>query len=120
MARQLNLLSPKFVENTKAPGRYSDGGGLYLQVSAGKNGSITKSWLFRYMRGGGTSREMGLGATSMRKGDGYTSHSGARLKRTKAREMLETGLDPLEAKRASRDAQRLQVATAVTFSQCAA
>jgi hypothetical protein len=68
MARQLNLLSPKFVENANDPGRYSDGGGLYLQVSAGRSGGITKSWLFRYMRGGTTSREMGLGAASMRKG----------------------------------------------------
>jgi hypothetical protein len=70
MARPLNLLSPKFVETVADPGRYSDGGGLYLQVSACKDG-VTKSWLFRYMRGGATSREMGLGAMSMRKGDGY-------------------------------------------------
>ena len=60
MARSLNLLSPKFVENTTDPGRYSDGGGLYLQVWAGKKGGVTKSWLFRCMRGGTTSREMGL------------------------------------------------------------
>jgi integrase len=120
MARLLNLLSPKFVENATNPGRYSDGGGLYLQVTAGKSGSITKSWLFRYMRGGTTSREMGLGATSMRKGDGYTTLSGARQKRTQAREMLEAGFDPLEAKRNGKLAQKLDAAKAMTFSQCAA
>jgi hypothetical protein len=95
MARQLNLLSPKFVETIAEPGRYSDGGGLYLQVTAASAGGVTKSWLFRYMRGGATSREMGLGATSMRKGDGYTTLLQARQKRTRAREMLESGIDPL-------------------------
>jgi integrase len=120
MARRLNLLSPKFVENTADPGRYSDGGGLYLQVAAAKSGGVTKSWLFRYMRGGTTSREMGLGASSMRKGDGYTTLSGARQKRTHAREMLEAGIDPLEAKRNGKLAQKLDAAKAMTFSQCAA
>jgi integrase len=118
MARPLNLLSPKFVETVADPGRYSDGGGLYLQVSACKDG-VTKSWLFRYMRGGATSREMGLGAMSMRKGDGYTTLSQARQKRTKAREMLESGIDPLQVKRAGRAAQRLEAAKSMTFRQCA-
>src|SRR5258708_10138891 len=51
MARRLNLLGPKFVETIEKPGRYADGGGLYLQVAASRNGGVTKSWLFRYMRG---------------------------------------------------------------------
>jgi hypothetical protein len=93
MARPLNLLSPKFVETVAEPGKYSDGGGLYLQVSPSTDG-VTKSWLFRYMRGGKISREMGLGATSMRKGDGYTTLNQARQKRTRAREMLEGGHVP--------------------------
>src|SRR6185312_4799582 len=108
MARQLNLLDTKSVENASDPGRYADGGGLYLQVTTAKNGGVTKSWLFRYMRGGTTSREMGLGATSMRKGDGYTTLSGARQKRAQAREMLEAGIDPLEAKRNGKLAQKLE------------
>src|SRR5947209_3155739 len=113
MARRLNLLSSKFVDTVEKPGRYADGGGLYLQVTAGRTGSITKSWLFRYMRGGSTSREMGLGATNMRKGDGYTTLAQARQKRTKAREMLEAGIDPLEAKRAGRAAERLHAAKSI-------
>jgi integrase len=120
VARQLNLLSPKFVETTTDPGRYSDGGGLYLQVTAGKNGGVTKSWLFRYMRGGTTSREMGLGAMSMRKGDGYTTLRKARQKRTHARELLESGIDPLEVKRSGKIAEKLDKAKAMTFAQCAA
>ena len=90
MPRDLNKLSAKFVETVTKPGRYADGGGLYLQVSKAKQG-VTKSWLFRYMRGGSTSRAMGLGAVSTRNGDGYTTLVKARQKRTKAREMLESG-----------------------------
>jgi hypothetical protein len=77
MARRLNLLSPKFVETIEKPGRYADGGGLYLQVGASRNGGVTKSWLFRYMRGhlsrtgNPTSREMGLGPLSTNKRDGF-------------------------------------------------
>ena len=79
MARRLNLLSPKFVEMIEKPGRYADGGGLYLQVAVAKNGGTTKSWLFRYMRrhrsrsGKPTSREMGLGPLSTNKRDGFVS-----------------------------------------------
>ncbi len=121
MSRQLNLLSPRFVETVEEPGRYSDGGGLYLQVSPSRTeGVVTKSWLFRYMRGGTTSREMGLGATSMRKGDGYTTLAQARQKRARARETLEAGFDPLELKRAGKTAEKVNKAKGITFSQCAA
>ena len=40
----------------KTPGRYSDGHGLWLQISQ----SGTKAWLFRYMING-RARHMGLG-----------------------------------------------------------
>jgi integrase len=116
--RDLNKLSAKFVETVREPGRYADGGGLYLQVSKGTAG-VTKSWLFRYMRGGSTSRAMGLGAVSTRNGDGYTTLVKARQKRTKAREMLESGIDPLQSKRAGQTAERLEKARLVTFAQCA-
>jgi integrase len=119
MARPINLLSPKFVTAVAEPGKYSDGGGLYLQVSPSTKG-VTKSWIFRYMRGGKISREMGLGAMNMRKGDGYTTLNQARQKRTRAREMLEAGIDPLQEKRAARAASRLQAAKGVTFGECAA
>jgi hypothetical protein len=49
-----------------------DGGGLWLQVSAGKDGQINKSWIFRYAAAGTKisrtgreyrrERQMGLGA----------------------------------------------------------
>jgi len=47
-------ITATFVRKTKRPGKYPDGGNLYLQVSEStrKNGrkAITKSWLFRYSR----------------------------------------------------------------------
>ena len=101
MARKLNLLSPKFIETIDRPGRYSDGGGLYLQVTAGRNG-VTKCWLFRYMRGHVSrsgkpmSREMGLGPLSTNKRDGYISTKEARDRAYLARESLKAGVDPLE------------------------
>ena len=119
MARELNKLTPKFVENIAEPARYSDGGGLYLQVAAAKDGGVNKSWLFRYMRGGSTSREMGLGGASMVKDDGYTTLKQARQKRTKARELLESGIDPIEVKRAGKIAEKIERAKAVTFEHCA-
>jgi integrase len=126
MARRLNLLSPKFIETIEKPGRYADGGGLYLQVSAGRNGGVSKSWLFRYMRGHVSrtgkpmSREMGLGPLSTNKRDGFISTKEARDRAYQARETLKAGIDPLVAKRALRTAERLEGAKAMTFSQCAA
>jgi integrase len=126
MARRLNLLSPKFIETIEKPGRYADGGGLYLQVTAGKNGGITKSWLFRFMRGHVSrtgkplSREMGLGPLSTNKRDGYITIKEARDRAYSARESLKIGVDPLVAKIALRTAERLEGAKAMTFSQCAA
>src|ERR1700730_2178280 len=43
------------------PGLYADGGGLYLQVTIGTDGSPRKSWLFRFSLHG-RARHMGLGA----------------------------------------------------------
>jgi hypothetical protein len=44
MARHVNRLSALQVNRTTRPGRYADGGGLWLQIT--KTGA--KSWLFRY------------------------------------------------------------------------
>jgi integrase len=126
MARRLNLLSPKFIENIDKPGRYADGGGLYLQVAASKSGGVTKSWLFRYMRGHVSrtgkpmSREMGLGALSTNKRDGFITTKEARDRAYRAREDLKAGSDPIDSRQALRAARRLTEAKLVTFSQCAA
>lgn len=53
--RTLNRLTAIQVARTKKPGVYSDGGGLYLQVTS----NLVKSWLFLYMLHG-RARGMGL------------------------------------------------------------
>ena len=55
-SRAKHRLSAKFVENQSKPGRYSDGGGLWLQVARGGS----KSWLFVY-RWDGRRPQLGLG-----------------------------------------------------------
>ena len=55
MARAMNKLTPKTVAALSKTGNFSDGGGLYLQISA--YGS--KNWVFRFTLHG-RKREMGL------------------------------------------------------------
>jgi hypothetical protein len=56
MSRTLNRLKPLAVDKAKTPGRYADGGGLYLVVKPGPR----KSWAFIYRRGAKMT-ELGLG-----------------------------------------------------------
>ena len=107
MARTTGRLTALKVDRAKRPGMYSDGGGLYLQVS--DNGA---SWIYRYMIGG-RAREMGLGPLAL------FSLAEARAKALDARRLRHEGVDPIEAKRAARARARLDAAKAVTFKQCA-
>lgn len=100
MARVSNRLTAISVQRAKEPGRYADGGGLYLQV--GPTGG--KSWLFRYTRHG-KAREMGLGAVNV------LSLADARAAAAAVRQTLAAGADPLEAREAERRRQ-VFVATA--------
>ncbi|HEX2430579.1 MAG TPA: integrase arm-type DNA-binding domain-containing protein, partial [Aestuariivirgaceae bacterium] len=106
MARSINKLSSRAVETLKAPGRYSDGGNLYLSISA--NGG--RRWVFMY-RFAGKQREMGLGSASK----AGTSLARARELAAEARTALAAGLDPLETRKASRQADR----RVPTFGECA-
>ncbi len=54
---KLNKLSARAVATLTAPGRHSDGGGLYLLVKP----TGAKSWVFMFKREG-RQREMGLGS----------------------------------------------------------
>lgn len=100
----LHKLTALKVDRLKKPGRYGDGGGLWLNVS--KAG--TKSWVFRFMING-RSREMGLGAVHT------VSLKMARDKAHEARVMLDADKDPL----AARDRRRAVQADQRTFRQCA-
>lgn len=109
MGRALNRLTNMTVNKLNAPGHYGDGGGLWLQISdAG-----TKSWVFRFTRDG-RSREMGLGALHT------VSLADARAAALNVRKQLQEGIDPIEHRRAQRQAAQLLAARAMTFDQCAA
>lgn len=106
--RTLNRLTAVQVMRAKKPGVYSDGGGLYLQITR----TLTKSWLFRYMRDG-VSRGMGLGPIHT------VSLAEARIKAQDVRRMLLDGIDPLEAKKAKRQAERRERMKSLPFRDCA-
>ena len=59
MARAIGRLKALNVGRMVKPGRYHDGGGLYLQV----RDRDRRSWLFRFMASG-HARAMGLGSTA--------------------------------------------------------
>ena len=70
MARAIGKLSAVAADKRKAPGRLSDGGGLYLNVSP----SGSKSWVFMWTAMG-KRREMGLGpypAVGLKVGSGQS------------------------------------------------
>jgi integrase len=104
MARKLGRLSARKVASTLPPGRYADGGGLYLQVARGGS----KSWLFCYQRDG-RRHDMGLGGVSA------VPLARAREKAAAARALLADGRDPLQERRGLLAKQR----GAVTFREAA-
>ena len=87
MKRLLNKLSAQAVKNATKPGRYADGGNLYLLVDPGG----AKRWLFIF-RWQGKQREMGLGSAR------NVSLALARERATAARSLLANGVSPLDAK----------------------
>ncbi|MFM0471298.1 tyrosine-type recombinase/integrase [Paraburkholderia strydomiana] len=103
MARPIKKLSATKVRQEKTPGYYSDGGGLYLQVSP----SGSKSWIFRYARSK-KSHEIGLGAYL------NVSLESAREKADGMRRALGNGDDPL----AMRQSERAKIAAKMTFTEC--
>jgi integrase len=107
MPKKAAGLTARQVQTLKAPGMYSDGGGLYLQV--GQAGA--RSWIFRYMLAG-RRRDMGLGSAEL-----FTLAE-AREKALRARRLAAEGIDPIEARRAERANAGLDVARTRTFKAC--
>ena len=120
MRRTVGRLAQKQVINAKPPkGRsavlVSDGGNLYLQCTLADDGSVRRSWVFRY-EARGQRHELGLGPL-------YTvGLAEARERARSLRLQILDGIDPLEARRAA-ERERLQQKAAqakvVTFRQCA-
>jgi integrase len=107
MAKEVNKLDALTVSKQTKQGRFADGNGLYLQVTATGN----KSWLFRYMREG-KAREMGLGAIST------LTLKDARKKAGEMRAQLFDGRDPLGERKAKATAIKKAKANSKTFSEC--
>jgi integrase len=127
MPRQAKPLSAMKVRTAK-PGRYCDGGGLYLLVRP----NDTRFWLFRYrMPGGAKQREMGLGPVELSRVDRpdepvELAPAGTNPARTLAEarvlagelfRSVRMGRDPLTERR---DAKKVEAPTARTFSDVAA
>jgi hypothetical protein len=95
----------KRTSKSERPIRIGDGDGLYLQITSNN----TKSWLFRYTLHG-KAREMGLGPAGTPP-DGVPLAK-ARALASEARGLLRDGKDPIDARRAGREAQRQAAADA--------
>lgn len=107
MARSLNKLSARKVETLAKPGDYCDGGGLWLQISP----SGSKSWLYRFNLNG-KRRHYGLGSLVS------VGLSDARIKAQECRRQVAAGQDPIEEKKAKRQALQTPKLSAKTFKQC--
>lgn len=107
-SRRANLLTAVAVNAKKDPGYYLDGNGLYLQVAA----SGSKSWVLRFSLNK-RAREMGLGSISDQ------TLSEAREQARKYRQLLAEGIDPIEARKAQRQANLIANAVGKSFQECA-
>ena len=115
VTRSINKLSARTVDVLDAPGRYSDGGNLFLVVSP--RGAKKWTFLFRWQ---GKLTEMGMGAASR----GAVTLASARKLAEVARTKLQEGVNPLADKHAKATALKLAKdqakAQEVTFGAYAA
>jgi integrase len=106
--RKTAVLTAVKVRNLKKPGRYGDGGGLYLLVKP--NG---RSWVFRWRdRITGKLRDKGLGPAW------DVDLAEARERGAECRRQLRDGIDPIEHKRQLITDAKLERARRLTFGEC--
>jgi hypothetical protein len=98
------------IKNLKAPGKYCDGGGLYLQISSHKN--RTKAWIFRFGFDKRT-RDMGLGPYPR------ITLKQAREFADKHAALIQLGIDPIEERRRLKKASNQKRASQISFEQAA-
>jgi integrase len=103
-----NALTEARAKAIKAPGRYCDGNGLWLQV--GPTGG--KSWLHRYMLDG-KARAAGLGPYPL------VSLKEARQKLLENQRKLLDKVDPLQERQEAAQKRKLAAASTITFRACA-
>jgi integrase len=102
------LTAKRIAKLLKRPGRYLDDHGLVLQVINPNNAS----WLLRYQRAG-KERWFGLGPIHT------VDLSTARLRAKAARLQLLDGVDPLEAKRERKAAEKQAAVNTISFAAAA-
>src|SRR6266404_4452261 len=106
MKRTAGRLTDAAIRNAN-PGMHHDCRGLYLAVS--DNGA---SWVLRFTLRG-RAREMGLGSYPV------FGLAAARAKAIDAKQLLHEGIDPIEARKATRVQVQLEAARSITFKQVA-
>jgi len=109
--KQVEPLSPGDVLKKTAPGRYADGGGLYLWIKPDGR----KTWTFRWRdRITGKLREAGLGSVL----NGRVTLKMARERADEYRDMVWKGLDPIEEKRKRVLEARAALSSRMSFEDC--
>lgn len=111
MAGTLNRLTARQVQTANEPGRYADGGGLYLKIRPGGS----RQWVFMFAKMDGAKRlqtEIGLGSAAA----GGLSLAEARQKADELRKTRSMGDDPLAKRRATAAATE---AKSITFGKFA-
>lgn len=104
----MNKLTAMTVAKLSKPGRYGDGGGLYLLI--GPSGG--RSWIFRF-KVGRRERSMGLGPFP------DVSLADARAKAAECRRVRAEDQDPLDAKNAEKAKRVLAERGLTSFKECA-
>lgn len=107
MAGSRHKLNRTLVKGLSAPGRYNDGGGLYLMIR--KSG--LKTWIYRYSIHGRT-RDMGLGSVTS-----INDIDVARRAAGEARLLVKSGRDPLVKKAADMTAVKVEQETFRSFGE---
>jgi integrase len=117
---KLKKLSALQIQALKVPGRYNDGGGLYLHIresklrTIGEDPTLYRSWVFRYRdRVTGKLRDKGLGPYP------DTKLIEAREAARAHRKELRAGISPIDAAREKIIEEKLALARRITFGDCA-
>ncbi len=115
-----NKIAKTSLPEYKKPGRYNDGGGLYLHVRESKPRisedapTLYRAWVFRYRdRITGKHRDKGLGP--LRDVSLKEAREAARMHRNALRD----GIDPIDVHRQARINAMLEHARRITFGDCA-
>jgi hypothetical protein len=115
MARggRIGRLKASQLKTTK-PGLLSDGGNLNLRTLVGKDGMISRGWIFRFKLPGQKERDMGLGSLDS------INLAVARRLASENRELVAIGVDPIERRNEIVSARRVAEAVTLppTFDVC--